>query len=119
MGLDTTHDCWHGSYSSFGTFRKELAKSIGEDYENLLGLGGSKTPEQVNHPINPLLFHSDCDGELSVEECESIVQGIDMILEGLKPREDDETEYGFRGRLIQFKEGCQEAISLGEKVEFH
>jgi len=119
MGLDTTHDCWHGSYSSFATFRKRLAKSIGEDYENLLELGGSKTPEEVNHPITPLLFHSDCDGDLSVEECESIVKGIDMILENLEPQEDDEYGYGFRGRLIQFKIGCEEAIDLGEEVGFH
>lgn len=25
MGLDVSHDCWHGAYSAFGRWRKELA----------------------------------------------------------------------------------------------
>jgi len=53
MGLDTSHDCWHGAYSAFHRWRKEIAKHIGipldlmegfynhceisfEDFENLL-----------------------------------------------------------------------------------
>lgn len=28
MGLDTTHDCWHGSYGSFNAWRIQLAKAI-------------------------------------------------------------------------------------------
>jgi hypothetical protein len=29
MGLDTSHDCWHGSYGSFMRWRIEIAKCIG------------------------------------------------------------------------------------------
>lgn len=29
MGLDTTHDCWHGPYSSFGRWREEVARAVG------------------------------------------------------------------------------------------
>ncbi len=29
MGLDTTHDCWHGPYSSFNRWRTQLAAEIG------------------------------------------------------------------------------------------
>ncbi len=29
MGLDTTHDCWHGPYSRFHRWRQELAKVAG------------------------------------------------------------------------------------------
>lgn len=29
MGLDTTHDCWHGAYSAFGRWREGLAKAAG------------------------------------------------------------------------------------------
>ena len=29
MGLDTTHDCWHGPYSSFMQFRRVIAKAVG------------------------------------------------------------------------------------------
>lgn len=29
MGLDTTHDCWHGPYSSFMRWRLEIAHVVG------------------------------------------------------------------------------------------
>lgn len=29
MGLDTSHDCWHGAYSAFMTWRRELARLAG------------------------------------------------------------------------------------------
>lgn len=29
MGLDTTHNAWHGSYSSFNSFRERIAKHLG------------------------------------------------------------------------------------------
>jgi hypothetical protein len=29
MGLDTTHNCWHGAYSAFMRWRQEIAKAAG------------------------------------------------------------------------------------------
>lgn len=29
MGLDTSHDCWHGAYSAFHRWRKEIASVAG------------------------------------------------------------------------------------------
>ena len=29
MGLDTTHDCWHGAYSAFNRWREELCRAAG------------------------------------------------------------------------------------------
>jgi|SRR3989304_2461194 len=29
VGLDTTHDCWHGAYSAFNRWRNKLALSAG------------------------------------------------------------------------------------------
>ena len=29
MGLDTTHDCWHGAYSAFTRWRTKLAEAAG------------------------------------------------------------------------------------------
>lgn len=29
MGLDTSHDCWHGAYSAFGRWREKLAEVAG------------------------------------------------------------------------------------------
>jgi hypothetical protein len=32
MGLDTSHDCWHGSYNGFGIFRNLVGKVAGLPY---------------------------------------------------------------------------------------
>ena len=29
MGLDTTHDCWHGAYLAFSRWRDQLAEVAG------------------------------------------------------------------------------------------
>ncbi len=37
MGLDTTHDAWHGSYGSFNSWRTWLAQQIGIPLELMQG----------------------------------------------------------------------------------
>lgn len=32
MGLDTTHDCWHGSYGGFREFREMVGRAAGLPY---------------------------------------------------------------------------------------
>ena len=41
MGLDTTHDCWHGSYGGFSMWRLEIAKALG--WEQTTTTYGSNT----------------------------------------------------------------------------
>jgi len=43
MGLDTTHDCWHGAYSAFMHWRTKLAELAG--YPPLLAMEGFFQPE--------------------------------------------------------------------------
>lgn len=32
MGLDTSHDCWHGAYSGFALFRETVGRAAGLPY---------------------------------------------------------------------------------------
>lgn len=32
MGLDTSHDCWHGAYSGFAMFREAVGRAAGLPY---------------------------------------------------------------------------------------
>lgn len=116
MGLDTTHNCWQGSYSSFNTFRYELAKLINVNLDEYLGYSdnGTKHLEDINHGIMPLLNHSDCDGELNVNECKQIVEGLNDILSN----NTISNEY-ILNKIIRFRDGCLEAIEKNENVEFH
>jgi hypothetical protein len=115
MGLDTTHNAWHGPYSMFNTFRFALAKQIGINLNEYSGYkpSGQKSLDSIEHDIMPLLNHSDCDGELSVSECERIVKGLNDIQSKLKNPDND-----FLRQLIQFKNGCIEAISKNEPILF-
>lgn len=118
MGLDTTHNCWHGPYSSFSKFRQLLAEEIGINLNDYLGYGrgGTKDLSTIKHDIEPLLNHSDCDGILTVEQCKQIVRGLNNILENLS--EKNQSFQGFKEDITQFRDGCELAIEEDEPVEF-
>jgi hypothetical protein len=124
MGLDTTHDCWHGSYSSFGEFRRELARvGLGIKLNEMQGFAGEVTSDgrsmtekgkpwypHSEDPLVILLNHSDCDGEIKWEYCRMLAH---RLLE-LAPKMGD-----WRSATVQFANGLLEAFDLEEDVEFH
>lgn len=118
MGLDTTHGCWHGSYSSFNTFRRKLANEIGINLNEYEGYGdfGTKDLNSIDHEIAPLLNHSDCDGVLTPLECKSIASGLKKILHGIQLT--NENKYFF-DQIVKFRKGCLSSYSENENVEFH
>lgn len=114
MGLDTTHECWRGSYSSFNTFRRMIANEIGENLDSFEGFGGTKSFEDLKHPIEPLLNHSDCDGFLTASECYQVAIGLQKIIDNYKGDDD-----WFLDRMETFKRGCFDAYTHREVVVFH
>lgn len=118
MGLDTSHNCWNGSYSTFNRFRFCLAKQIGIDLSEYSGYGnGTKDLELIQHELMPLLNHSDCDGQLTVEESKSIIIGLNKVLDNYNDK--IEADYDFKERVIKFRDGCIDAISKNEIIDFH
>ena len=122
MGLDTTHNCWHGPYGSFSDFRYKLANLIGLDLDNFCGYNHNAdncimmSRNTISHDIYPLINHSDCDGVLLIYECESIVDGLNDIL--LNNPDLKNTDSYFYDKIIQFRDGCLDAISKNEIVVF-
>ena len=118
MGLDTSHNCWHGPYGAFHRFRKELGNQIGIDIEQYAQYNKAATLDlrDIEHDIIPLLNHSDCDGELTVEESAQIVAGLNAILKNKKESPGADTY--FWDNIIKFRAGCLEAISKNEVIEF-
>ena len=139
MGLDTTHDCWHGGYGSFSIFREVLARAAGwpQDGDDsypasggsrinwdslpagwLMGEGWEAVPED---PLIILAAHSDCDGSLPVFALSPLADR----LEELRPKVYDATmEYApawadvMPERVDQFVKGLRAAAAAGEPVEF-
>jgi hypothetical protein len=71
MGLGFSHGNAHWSYSGFHGFRLRLAAEIGINLDEMQGFSDdSPIPwDTVDDPIKDLLYHSDCDGELSPRQC--------------------------------------------------
>jgi len=118
MGLDTTHNCYHGSYSGFNRFRYSLGHQIGIDLNDYIGYGisGTKDLTSIKHELMPLFNHSDCDGRLTIKECKSIAKGLDKILENFNDK--IESDFNLKDLIIQFRDGCLHAVSLKQMVKF-
>src|SRR5574340_940621 len=111
MGLDTTHDCWHGSYGAFMRWRKKLAEVAGfgnlNDYE---GFGGSALFDARN-PLTPLLDHSDCDGEIPLGDLLPLAMALEGLLPALEAAGDGGGHIGgYADKTRTFIEGLRRAI---------
>lgn len=114
MGLDTTHNAWHGSYSSFMSWRIEVAKkSMGISLRDMVGFGGEVewSEENMQHPLYELLNHSDCDGEIDWRLCKD----ISNALYELAPQIEDGRE---RWHTLQFSKGAMLAYNQKQNIEF-
>ena len=141
MGLDVSHDCWHGAYSAFLRWRHKLAEVAGYEIatiryddgwpsemetimldwghlgteEHLMGKW-DKTPDD---PLLVLLVHSDCDGYIYPEQMEPLARRLEELLP-LLPKDDDRGHIGnWKNKTQQFIDGLQYAVMKDEVVEFY
>jgi hypothetical protein len=111
MGLDTSHNCWHSSYSSFNSFRETLCLAAGLGrLKDHVGFGG-KSP-WPDLPIVTLLNHSDCEGEIAAKDCEPLAKALEELLPKLP-------DTWVLPAAEQWIKGLRLAASKGEKIDFH
>jgi hypothetical protein len=140
MGLDTTHDAWHGAYSSFGNWRNALAEAAGYklkkvtygsgfevdqpdiDWSDDVGSGAvegewAEVPEDA---LLILLCHSDCDGVIHPREAAALADRLAIVITLLPEDNSDEDQwgYGHRARTRQFIDGLRAAVMADEDVGF-
>ena len=124
MGVDFTHCDARWAYSGFNRFRGRLAAACGAKWDGVMvWFSHEKKPTDaeneaewnkvIDHPIYPLLNHSDCDGHLTPDECVSVAKGIDMIVKNWPPDDYD------RIKAEQLRDGCLAAAAAKENLEFH
>lgn len=118
MGLDTSHDAFHGPYSSFMRFRIWVADKCGIDLPRMEGYGESDpiSWDTVNDDISILLAHSDCDGEISPEDCGKLAARLKILIDSCQPDDGPFSEYQ---RATRFMKGCEAAHAAGEALDFH
>ena len=134
MGLDTSHGCWNGPYSAFMRWREFInycemnmraekgdaaAKQIahmGHTYDAIQRAWAEGMYDDQSVPINVLMAHSDCEGEIAAELCGPIADALTAYLERFMPARALYDEK--RPATERFITGLREAAAAGEPVRF-
>lgn len=106
MGLDTTHDAFHGAYSAFNRLRQCVCEAMGDGSSfpphyvyRADGTIGDEFPAprkpglddasiyigdsygKETHPgLWEFLMHSDCEGEISPQMCRHVADELEALL---------------------------------------
>ena len=129
MGLDITHDCWHGAYSAFNRFRHGIARAIGLDLDSMQGYSESTGRAGIAwsllkpDPIHILLNHSDCEGEIAVPNLLPLAARLEELIPALAAIDGVEPgvghlSSGLASAAKRFADGLRRAAAAGEAVEF-
>lgn len=126
MGLDTTHACWHGSYSGFKVFRDavaraaEIANGYVPDYENhpnraVMGWWDNDHP--YGDVLDVFFVHSDCEGYIFPRDANKLIPALTALL----PHVEGDYYPGvtYQSKLTTFIAGLQAAADEWQIVEFH
>lgn len=122
MGLDTSHDCWHGSYRALGRFRAAVAETIGVHLDSMQGYSGDKPCVKWSalkpDPLHVLLDHSDCDGIIEHKDCKPLAERLYEIVP-LLPENTEPLGWDWRECAKRFADGLMKAHEANEDVDFH
>lgn len=123
MGLDTSHNCWHGSYGGFNIFRTAIATAAGHDFDGHYGKrcsnhsisgkwGTRKAPDDI---LEVLLCHADHTGVIPARFCNALADGLQAIHDKLPAEGEDDW---IAKRNLQFIAGLRDAAAKNEDVTF-
>ena len=136
VGLDVSHDAFSGAYSSFNRFRQAIAKAMGGSFppheketdddgkplNREMWYWGDGFSRETHPGLFCLLAHSDCDGEISREDCGRIVEELEPLLPALDAMGlgsgHIERGGGFGAVARRFIEGCVTAFEANESLIF-
>lgn len=120
MGIDFTHTDAHWSYMSFARFRKAVAAHEGINLGEMAGFRTGGTPwDGITSELRAFLNHSDCDGELSPEECRTIAPALRKAIEFIWPAAEQGLEASLhRENGLLLVAGMESAAAAGETFEF-
>src|SRR3546814_12914881 len=119
MGLDCSHTGAHWAYSGFTRFRRALAKHEGIDLDAMEGFQrhGDDRPRvswnTVTTPLKPLLDHSDCDGELTPEECRQVAPRLREVVKAVWPGDCYDRQTGLDRKSVVSGKSVSVRVDLG------
>ena len=133
MGLDCSHNAFHGAYSSFNRLRKYVLEPLGGSYpphkdpskdDGRWYIDDEKVPPELYKGFELFFNHSDCDGIFTPEEAGLVSKSFFWFLE------QDFLDQKVNGHLAnvgptisstirKFAEGCKSACDANEELQFH
>lgn len=140
MGLDTSHDCWHGAYSAFTVWRNAVAEAAGyavwpvqwhdkvcrptimidwghiasENPGHLLGEWNTSPAD----PLFVLFAHQDCEGVIHPQHAGPLADRLEEVYPHLEAVEGWQLEH-LQNRTRKFIDGLRRAVAANEDVDFH
>lgn len=134
MGLDTSHDCFHGPYSQFMEWRQwlnlyvmrgradagdkaaEAIRNMGATNEAIGRAWEERMYDDQSVPINVLMNHSDCDGEIAASDCGPLADALEALANKYMAVRGTYDKY--RPTTDRFIAGLRAAAAAGENVRF-
>lgn len=106
------------SYSGFNDFRIKLWKHLGHSEDEWREHPSTDDIAAIvgDHPLRPLLAHSDCDGELTPDECRIVAPALRSALESL--RKEGVAEWYDVMMGTRLADGMDEAAAANEPLIF-
>ncbi len=113
MGINFLHGDAGWAYSGFNRFRERLAEGLGFRLRSMQGFGGEDLWLSLQpHPLHALLNHSDCDGDISPEDCRRVAPALRAAVAAWEPTDYD------RIQAEALADGMDEAAKAGVPLEF-
>lgn len=114
MGLYISHDAWRGSYCAFHRWRRKLAEVAFGDLDSIRDAISAQ-----HDPLEALLCHSDCDGQIAPQQLEGLARRLEGLLPSLRAMRYEGGHIGSWAKKTEtFIAGCRCAHRLGEALEF-
>jgi len=116
MGLGFANADAHWSYGGFNLFRTALAAREGIELDRMHGFTRDDDAiswDTVHTALKPFLNHSDCDGEMTPEECAQVAPRLRDLVRSIWRPGDYDYEHG-----MCLVEGMERAAANGEPLIF-
>lgn len=141
MGLDTSHNAWHGAYGSFARWRNLVARAAGfalaeQPIDDAYPAYKTEQPdvdwdqfepgnyqgewaETPDEPLFALIAHSDCDGVIHPAQGKALADRLEQLLPRIAELGAEDPYADPAARTRQFIAGLRAAVAADEDLDFH